>query len=69
MKKKIPSILVFLVGLSFFFAANYLGNAGDEHPAIGGLTNIIFGFGGSVVLILAVIMFFNTGDDDDIEHG
>jgi hypothetical protein len=68
MKKKIPSIIVFLIGVSFFFVANYL-NTSDEHPAIGGLTNLIFGFGGSVVLILSVIMFFNTGDDDDIEHG
>ncbi|MDQ5935574.1 MAG: hypothetical protein QG574_2880 [Cyanobacteriota bacterium erpe_2018_sw_21hr_WHONDRS-SW48-000092_B_bin.40] len=69
MKKKIPSIILFFVGVSFFFVANYLSTSEQESGAIAALTNIIFGAGGCITIVLSVIMFFNTKDDDDIESG
>jgi hypothetical protein len=69
MKKKIPSIILFFVGISFFFVANYLSTSEQESGAIAALTNIIFGAGGCITIVLSVIMFFNTKDDDDIESG
>jgi len=69
MKKKIPSIILFFVGVSFFFVANYLSTSEQESGAIAALTNVIFGAGGCITIVLSVIMFFNTKDDDDIESG
>ncbi len=69
MKKKIPSIILFFVGVSFFFVANYLSTSEHESGAIAALTNIIFGAGGCITIVLSIIMFFNTKDDDDIELG
>lgn len=69
MKKKIPSIILFFVGVSFFFVANYLSTSEQESGAIAALTNIIFGAGGCITIVLSIIMFFNTKDDDDIELG
>ena len=69
MKKKIPAIILFLVGVSFFFVANYLANSEQESDAIGALTNLIFGAGGCITIVLSVIMYFNTKDDEDEEAG
>jgi hypothetical protein len=69
MKKKIPSIILFFVGVSFFFVANYLSASEQESGAIAALTNIIFGAGGCITIVLSIIMFFNTKDDEDIESG
>jgi uncharacterized membrane protein YfhO len=69
MKKKIPSIILFFVGVSFFFVANYLSTSEQESGAIAALTNIIFGAGGCITIVLSIIMFFNTKDDEDIESG
>ena len=69
MTKKIPSIILFFVGISFFFVANYLNTSEHESGPVAALSNLIFGAGGCITIVLSVIMFFNTKDDDDIESG
>ncbi|CAN5402910.1 hypothetical protein BH11CYA1_BH11CYA1_04600 [soil metagenome] len=69
MIKKIPSIILFCVGVSFFFVANYLATSEAENAPIGAIANLIFGAGGCITIVLSVIMFFNTKDDEDIESG
>ena len=69
MQKKIPSIILFFVGISFFFVANYLATSEQESVPIAAISNLIFGAGGCITIVLSVIMFFNTKDDEDIESG
>lgn len=63
MKTKWPSIALFFVGISFFFAANYMADSATEHDAVGVISYWAFILGGIITAALSVIMFFSSTDE------
>lgn len=63
MKAKWPSIALFIVGISLFFAAQYMDEAVTEHDAIGTICYWAFIVGGVLTAVLSVLMFFCATDE------
>lgn len=65
MKAKWPSIALFFVGISFFFAANYMNESAAENDATGVIAYWAFLLGGIMTAVLSVLMFFSAGEQYD----